>query len=249
MALECIHGLDGTQCDSCFPKKAPEKPVVAPRRTATRSIKGSTGAPSVQQANVATQRVYHLTHSNNLAAIIEAGELRADATPVVDISSELTRDLRRTAEVSPGTSVADHVPFFLSPDAALWNDLRLGIYGPHWSAAARTAALTDFVMLVSDLGSLGTDAVLTDSDAAGSLTRFAPMSDTGERMLRRLHTEDDTLLDAEVLSPAAVPLTAISLIGVPNDRARDTVRGLLKSSQFGPKVAVYPPWFQPTVVE
>ena len=46
-----------------------------------------------------------------------------------------------------------------------------------------------------------------------------------------------------------VPLTAISLIGVPNDRARDTVRGLLKSSQFGPKVAVYPPWFQPTVVE
>ena len=249
MALECIHGLDGTQCDSCFPKKAPEKPIVAPRRTATRSIKSSTAAPSVQQANVATQRVYHLTHSSNLAAIIESGELRAGVIPALDISSELTRDLRRTAEVAPGTSVADHVPFFLSPNAALWNDLRLGIYGPHWSAAARTAALTDFVMLVSDLGSLGPEAVLTDSDAAGSLTRFAPMSDTGERMLRRLHSEEDALLDAEVLSPAAVPLSSISLIGVPNDRARDSVRALLKGSTFSPKVAVYPPWFQPTVVE
>jgi hypothetical protein len=36
----------------------------------------------------------------------------------------------------------------------------------------------------------------------------------------------------------------VTLIGVANDRVRDEVRGMLKSSAHSPKVSVYPPWFQ-----
>ena len=50
---------------------------------------------------------------------------------------------------------------------------------------------------------------------------------------------------AEALAHGSFPIDAVQLIGVANDRVRDTVKDLLADSGFTPKVAVYPPWFQP----
>ena len=235
---ECIHGFEAGMCDQCYPKAVPEKPKVAraaapPKRTA--------GAVRTRVVNLAEQRVYHVTHVRNLEHILETGGLVAGTTPAIDLSSELTRELRSTAEVSPGESVADYVPFYLSPVATLWEELRRGAAEPRWSPAARTAASTDFVLLVTTVRALG-DAVIADGDAAGSYTRFATTPDSVEGMLGRLHGTD-AALDAEALVKGSFDFAEVTLIGVANDPARARVKTMLDDANFATKVAVYPPWF------
>jgi hypothetical protein len=41
-----------------------------------------------------------------------------------------------------------------------------------------------------------------------------------------------------------LPLESVTLIGVANDKVRQSVRDLLAGSSFTPKISVYPPWFQ-----
>jgi len=239
---ECIHGLEVPRCDLCYPKAQPEKPVVARRSAAPRSQRVAGVSTTRKSIDPAQQRVYHVTHISNLAPILDAYELRADATPVVDVSTPLTRELRATAEVAPERSVADHVPFYLAPTAAVWDELRRGAEDEtKWSAAARAAASVDFIVLVSTVAGLGVDAIVTDGDAAGSVTRFSS-GDEITRALTRLH--DTEAIDvAEVLAPEVVSFEAIQLIGVANDRVRDRVRELIDGGS-PVKVAVYPPWFQ-----
>ncbi|CAN5151306.1 hypothetical protein BH09ACT5_BH09ACT5_07850 [soil metagenome] len=236
---ECIHGLEIPLCDACYPKAQPEKAAPAPRTPrAPRSTRVAGVATSRKSIDPATQRVYHVTHISNLESILDADQLIAGASPTVDVSTALTRELRLTAEVAPGRSVADYVPFYLAPTALRWDELRHGAEDEtRWSAAARTSASVDFVVLVTTVSALGPDAVVADGDAAASLTRFA----TGEEIIRALTRLHDTSTTdaAEVLAREAVPFSSIQLIGVANDRVRDRVRELTST-----KVAVYPPWFQ-----
>lgn len=240
---ECIHGLEVPLCDLCYPKTVVEKPKVTRAAAGPRRTAGS--STSTRSIAVGEQRIYHVTHLRNLDSILIAGELRADATPEVDLSSELTRQLRRTAETATGRSVADHVPFFLAPTATLWSDLRGGAAdGTRWSAAARAAVSTDFVFLVSTMKELGDDSVIADGDAAASHTRFASGT-LMDGMIRRLYTDEAARITAEALVPESFEFDAVQLIGVANDRVRDTVRAKLEAAGFATKVAVYPPWFQP----
>jgi hypothetical protein len=226
---ECIHGLEIPLCAICYPTAAPEKPRAA-RVSAPRAPRAAGVTAPRKSIDVAGQRVFHVTHIRNLEPILRAGGLQAAATPEVDLSTELTRELRRTVELSTGGSVADFVSFFLSPSASLWDDLRRGAEDEtRWSPAARAAASADLVVLVTTVGALGEAAIVADGDAAGDETR---------RMLERLHGTEAALA-AEVLVKDSLPFTAVQLIGVANDRVRDRVRDLTHA-----KVVVYPPWFQ-----
>ncbi|TFD91189.1 DarT ssDNA thymidine ADP-ribosyltransferase family protein [Cryobacterium serini] len=233
-------------------------------------------AEAVSTDNVDEQRVYHLTHISNLSAILKDGRLLANgaltARPAVDISAPATRDLRRAAHVSgDGRSVAEYVPFFLSPNATVWESVRAEAADPRLALDAHGSEAFDFVMLVSTVKKINdgiaaraaaesaqdADAAtepapfvssvvaVTNGDAAGALTRFGATPATAERMLQTLRAEADgaMMLEAELLVPDAVPMDLITLIGVCNDNVRETVRGILKASSYKPKVAVYPPWF------
>ena len=192
-----------------------------------------------------TKRIFHLTHLRNLPGILAAGELRADvrgAEPVVDISSPENRARRREAQVESGGRVAGYVPFFLTPLADVWagrldknDDERL-------SQETLSLAASEFVMLVSTVGQAGEGIVLANGDAAVEITRFVSLSGSPVRV-PRLDAEQE--FEAELLIPETLSLAAVTLIGVANDRARGQVREALRSSGFSPKVAVYPPWFQP----
>lgn len=236
---ECIHGLEIPLCDICNPKAPPISPTaVKTARSAARTPRIAGISTSPKSIDPARQRVYHVTHIRNLEDILDADALHARATPIVDVSTGLTRELRQTAEVAPGRVVADFVPFYLVPSATLWDDLRQGAADEtRWSAAARAAASVDFVVLVTTVAALGQDAVVADGDAAASLTRFAT-GDEITRALTRLH-DTATFDAAEVLAFESVPFGVVQLIGVANDRVRDRVRDLTST-----KVAVYPPWFQ-----
>jgi len=254
---ECIHGFEDGLCDICFPRQAPE-PVrraattTARRPAASRSSGGvaTTTRPQPKRTSARptmllnTQRVYHVTHLRNLEAIVIDEAIRADAAPEVDVSSATTRELRRSVELASGGTVADRVPFQLSPNASRWNELRSGAAGVHWSDAARAANPLEFVILVTSAGAVGPDVIFANGDAAAPATRFAA-GDDGTALLRATFALDPELVDAELLAAAPVPFSAITLVGVANEPVRDQVRQLLADvGGAAPKVAVYPPWFQ-----
>jgi hypothetical protein len=264
---ECIHGFQGGLCASCFPKPAPE-PVVAvaaPRRSAAvrasaaRTARVSSSARALD--SIAEQRIYHVTHVRNLASILAAGQLIADknlaedARPTVDISSPDARDARRTITMSGSTdaTVSSFVPFFLSPNARLWQSIRSNEADPRLSRDILDADAADFVILVSTVrqamgpAESSVDVAVTDDDAAGDFTRIATTRGDAERMLRRLRVDEDEELPAmgraELLVRDTFPLTQVSLVGVAHDKARAAVKEILAGARFSAKVAVYPPWF------
>jgi len=262
---ECIHGLDNGLCDACYPKARPEvaatatvtKPRVSRPRvaslTAPRRPVSSAAAASAE--DVSQQRVYHVTHVNNLANILVEG-LRADATevvPAVDISSEDNRNSRRTIVVSDdGATVASYVPFFLSPTSSVWESVRSRSVDPRLAPPGEWIA-SDFVLLVSSVGTVfeakadDEDApiVITDGDAAHALTRFSTTRDAGDRVVRKLRADDESgrILAAELLVKDTLDFEHISLIAVANDRARNVVKDILKGSGHSTRVAIHPPWF------
>jgi hypothetical protein len=221
-------------------------------RLSTRSTSSKRTAP------VGEQRIYHLTHVSNLPQIVAASMLLADSNdawderPTVDISASATREKRRSATVSTANDlvVADFVPFFLSPNASVWETIRSQTEDPRLSAEAHRSSAYDFVILVSTVQTVfdhNEGVVVTDGDAAGTMTRFGTSRESSERMLRNLRAdeESETILEAEVLVPHAAPFELVTLIGVVNDGVRSKVKSILKASEHQPKVSVYPPWFQP----
>jgi hypothetical protein len=197
------------------------------------------------------QRIYHVTHLSNLAGILEQRAIIAGAIPQLDLSSDELRAERTEISIpgSPERSLTDFVPFFLSPEASLWESLRSGRDHPRVSAAARETDPLDFVFLVSSVKHVVADDpafVLADGNVEGDATRFASTREDAERMLYRLRAESDSerLQNAELLVAGRLPLESVSLIGVANDKVRSAVRDILAGSDFTPKISVYPPWFQ-----
>jgi hypothetical protein len=255
---ECIHGFDEGLCDICFPRKAAEPPVtVAASATRTRAARTapprapgqrrSPSAPAGTPAKAppfASRRLYHVTPLTNLEAILLDGELRAVAsgfTPDVDLAAPLVRDLRAHADVGDGRQVAEFVPFFASPDAERWAELREGAEPPHWAAVARSLAAADYALLVAVAKDLGGDVVVADGDAAAPRTRFS--ADAARAIAGALRV-DPELSGVEVLVPGPVPLTAVNLIAVAHEPARARVRGMFADVEGAPpRVVVHPPWF------
>ena len=100
---ECIHGLELERCDVCSPARAQianakSRPAVA-RRLAPAKARVVVRAPASARPlrSLEGERAYHVTHVGNFAAIAASGALRADISPEWDLSSALTRDLRRSA--------------------------------------------------------------------------------------------------------------------------------------------------------
>ncbi|MEC5184789.1 hypothetical protein RCH12_002259 [Cryobacterium sp. MP_3.1] len=285
MNEECIHGLDGELCALCFPPAAPVAPTVpaarAPRASRARTPEAPTALRTIvapittgtartkrHDDKVGEQRIYHLTHIRNLPGILATGRLLADTSadwtdrPVVDISSPENRSARRDVRVSGADSlaVADHVPFFLSPNALVWENIRAQSLDPRLSDDAHDAAAYDFVILVSTVKKVldaqvdaaadptASHFAVTDGDAAFTATRFGATAESADRMLQTLRADldSDAILKAELLVPGEVPFGLITLIGVANDRVRDAVKPILATLSHKPKVAVYPPWFHPT---
>lgn len=248
---ECIHGFDDGLCDVCFPRSAPE-PVRAARPTSPRAarstvVKASAASDAPATLRLQGRRVFHVMHVRTLESIVLDGELRADATPDVDVSSPTARELRATATVPDGRSVADFVSFFVAQDAERWRELRDGATGAHWSGAARSARTADFVLLAVPVDALGADVVFADADAAGSATRFAAGVEAGTQAIRRLHAADPDFREAELLAAGPVPLGAVAIVTVASEPMRDRVRSIFADAGLTPpRIAVYPPAFQPT---
>jgi hypothetical protein len=200
--------------------------------------------------DVSVQRIYHVTHVNNLADIFGTGALLADASeawttrPDVDMSSAETRETRRSIPIDGAGSatVADYVPFALAPKSGVWESLITGTDDARVSSEARNSQPSDYVMLVSTVKHVVDAAAaddelddpafaVTDGDAADALTRFGTTAPSAEAVLRRLRAEPDgqRILEAELLVHGSFPIESV----------------ILQPLSVRTKVAVYPPWFRP----
>ncbi|MCI2957938.1 DUF4433 domain-containing protein [Agromyces atrinae] len=263
MGDECIHGFDDGLCAICFPPPEPVKaePVARVRTTRapgasstprSRPASRTPGAPARPPVRVNDQRLYHVTHIDNLAGILEAGGVLADvsaanaATPAIDVSSSLQREVRRQT-IADGRAIAEFVPFHLTPDGSTWAAIRTNEGDSRLTDAAVELSATDFVVLVAAIAGIGDDYVVTDRDAADPDARVSTSEDEARRLLVRLIGDDesDAILEAELLIHEAVPLDSFTVIGVANDKVRDVVRDALRGSGHSLRVVVYPPWFRP----
>lgn len=247
---ECIHGLEMDRCDICAPRdqdraaRTSQSPKPARARPTRKSAPIASSAPVA--VDPGARRIFHLTHVLNLPGILAHGRVLADAAgakPVVDISASDNRELRREVTIGSAT-VSSFVPFFLVPDARLWEGIRAGEADYRLDDAIRSTPASDFVLLVSTAGAVGQDSVIADGDAADPTTRFVPLSELHGRMPRRLYDEEDALRVAEFLVSDHVEFSDVNLVGVANDKVRAAVREQLGEYGFTQKVSVYPPWFQ-----
>ncbi|MFP7834961.1 DarT ssDNA thymidine ADP-ribosyltransferase family protein [Marisediminicola sp. LYQ134] len=223
-------------------------------RAQSRSSASSTGriaGTAPKPVDVAAQRLHHVTHISNLPGILAGGSIVADilATPVVDASSPDNRSIRRLARVAGegSATVAEHVPFSLSPDGTVWTGMRAGSNDPRVSDAVRALPASEFVILVTTVAlvrdAVDTPLVVAEGDAADPRSRFAATEETASMFIARLARDETAVHRAELLVEHAVPFEAITLIGVANDRARGLVREMLADTPHSPRVAVHPPWF------
>ncbi|MFE5672419.1 DarT ssDNA thymidine ADP-ribosyltransferase family protein [Agromyces sp. NPDC056523] len=281
MGEECIHGFDEGLCAICSPPPEPEAPARTARTRATRtastgatasrggtSTRASRPAASARSPRVAgvsappldagKARLYHLTHIENLARILGAGALLADAgdppaSPVVDVADPAARAYRRSASVGDtGAHVADYVPFLLSTDAHVWDAIRTGTPDPRLTAEAVRRPAADHVLLVTSVAAAAGarlqtpgEVAVSETDAALGGAAIAATWPAAERAIARVTLADEGagLRAAEVLVHGSVPLERIALIAVANDRVRDRVRAALQAVGAKVRVAVYPPWF------
>jgi hypothetical protein len=269
---ECIHGFPTELCDICAPRQREESAIPAaptPRRTRITtnlrvdppasgpgtSLRSPTSLRSssaeLPEARVfASLRAHHVTHIDNLDGIVGSGAILAadQAEPAVDVSSPETRAARAEAEAPDGSTIASHVPFTLSPDAVRWDELRTGAEGGRWSDAARRTRAVDYVVLVVPVSAFGASVVVADQDADADDVRFAVGPDAATNLIRRTDFSDPEMLGLELLAGPSVPFSSVAVIGVPNDKARQTVRAVLADhGGHAPRVAVFPPWFVPPV--
>lgn len=259
MSDECRHGFDAGLCAICFPPKVFEKDPAEVRATAAkaRATRAARTARSVSPARlvrVNEQRLYHVTHVRNLPSILESGSVLSDDSMTdaaeVTLSSEENRDARRRIAVADGP-VSAYVPFFLSPDAAVWHSIRSREPNVRIANTALRMAPNDFVVLVTSVASVrelaAGELVIADGDAAAGLTRFATEPEQVDRMLARFSLDDDNTqqLAAEALVRGSLPVTSLSMIGVPSIKQRERVKRMLSDAGYKTKVAAYQPWFTP----
>lgn len=206
--------------------------------------------------------IYHITHVDNLAAILQRGALLSDSAIAAQALTPRSiayghikeRRSRTQVTVPPGGVVSDYVPFYFCPRSpmlcAIWRGQVEGV----------TMGQAGIVHLVADAVSLrqrGLACVHTDGNAASQPLTFHAGTDQLQTALSwdviRSNSWGNTPDDndrkrrkqAEFLVHNEVPWDAITQIGVIDATMADRVRAILAASgaPHAPAVTVQRDWY------
>lgn len=210
----------------------------------------------------ARPRIYHITHVDNLAAIVAEGALLSDAAilerggPAVGIGmSEIKR--RRIEDLAvdchPHTKVGDYVPFYFCPRSIM-------LYVIHCANHPELSYLggqEPIVHLEADLHASvewanleGRRWAFSLSNAGSYYARLrASIAKLDEVSWEAVAATDFRPSDvregkqAEFLMHGRFPWELVSRIGVRSMSIRAKVGDILKTANYSPKIEIKPDWY------
>ena len=203
--------------------------------------------------------IYHITHVDNLPAILAAGalwsdtRLKAGTAAPKNIAHEHIKQRRErtTVAVTPRGVVADYVPFYFCPRSPMLLALKGGVVG---GAAGEQSDIVHLVLDAESLVDAGLACVHTDGNAASQPLRFFP-GVSGFANLRWdviqswswKDTPDDNdrkrSKQAEFLVHDAVPWSHVRLIGALTESTRDRALVAIATAPHRPPVTLQPDWY------
>ncbi|MGE5567248.1 MAG: DUF4433 domain-containing protein [Parcubacteria group bacterium] len=209
----------------------------------------------------ASPKIYHITHVDNLAAIVAAGRLRSDAAMIarggpkaaIGMGAIKARRMSLPVDCHPGTAVGEYVPFYFCSRSIMLYVLHManaeeleyrGGQGPivhleadlHQVVKAADAAKVRWAFSLSNAGALYTE-FRKDLAALGELNWDA----IAARDFRSQEVKEGK--QAEFLVYGTFPWKMVSRIGVRSQAIRTQVEALLHGAEHHPPVELRPEWY------
>lgn len=209
----------------------------------------------------ASPKLYHITHVDNLAAIIAAGGLRSDARmradggPSVSIGMPHLKERRLSMPVRchGGDVVGDYVPFYFCPRSIM---LYL-IYRANHEQLAFKGGQGEIVHLELDLRAVAQEALhtggrfaFTRSNASAWYTDYtadlAALDDLDWASIGNTDFRDRAVKEAkqaEFLVHDIVPWRLVERIGAQSRKVAEQVEALVAGAPWMPKVELRHDWY------
>ncbi len=205
-------------------------------------------------------RIYHITHVDNLTAIVAAGCLWCDnqrparAPGAVSIAHQHIKDRRaaRAVPIDPGGTLADYVPFYFAPRSPMLFAIHRNKVDGYNGGQRPILHLVSTVKTVDDLG---LPFVFSDGHAEILFSEFSSDPADLERLIdaevMQSNYWNDTMefpdrkrrRQAEFLVQRRFPWSAVRKIGVHDDQVRRQVEVILRTTEHKPEVAVEAGWY------
>jgi hypothetical protein len=201
--------------------------------------------------------VYHITHVDNLASIVQSGEICCDNACVANGHSRVSiayadlKDQRAgvAVESARGGTLADYVPFYYAPRSPMLY-VSYTNYVPDYSGGQEP--IVHLVFCLQDLA--GSCFAMTDGHPISPLSRqfdsldgleaidwplmyetfWADTDDDGDRKRRR---------QAEFLAYSSVPIASVKLIGVMTKDIGERAAAALANLADPPPIIVREDWY------
>ena len=208
-----------------------------------------------------TRRIYHITHMDNLASIVQSGGLESDAKRAASASGTQeigmsTIKQRRTANpvaVNPGTTVADYVPFYFCPRSIMLYVIHRGNHPELHYKGGQEPILhlsAELSVVLAWLQKSGVRWAFSNANAGSTYARFSNNAQEiatldwaaiGARDFRDPSVKEGK--QAEFLVFGTFPFGLFDMIGVFNQAVAERVTQALHGRSGLPQVAVRPRWY------
>ncbi len=208
-------------------------------------------------------KIYHITHVDNLASIIDLGYIESDARRVKQGDGQVSIGMteikrRRLYEIAvschPGTTVGEYVPFYFCPRSIMLYILHMG---NHMDIAHYRGGQGPVVHLQMDLEAVvnwanqqGVRWAFSDRNAGSRYADFySSLSELAKidwRAVRSTDFRDPVVKDgkqAEFLMHHTCPWHLVEKIGVLDEQRRNQVAVILQKARQKPVVSIEGTWY------
>lgn len=206
-------------------------------------------------------KIYHITHVDNLAPIIEAGRIYSDAEMVrmgkehasIGMAKLKAGRFERPVPCHKGTMVSDYVPFYFCPRSPMLYIAHRQNHGEMTYKGGQEAIIhleADYERMVAAADRNNVPWAVSLSNAAARYAEFQ----TGAHAIEELdwdcinarqwqpsHVKERK--QAECLFHGHFPWRGIIRLGVKTATVHQRVRNLLERAEHRPSVEVRPDWY------
>lgn len=204
--------------------------------------------------------IFHITHIDNLPAIIESGGLSSDrrllgasGDRIVIGYEEIKR--RRLEELSvhchPGTRVGDYVPFYFCPRSPMLYVIHRRNEGLSFKGGQERVVHLVSTVELAVKAAADRPFAFSDGNAGTRFTQFSKDLNQLDSLVDwsavQAHYWSDPAVkerkQAEFLVHDTFPWPAIVAIGVINQSVEEDVKAIVGLTAHRPKIAVKPDWY------